>query len=94
MQKRVRLVTVGAGVNHLWAFARMNNNGIRERAELASTPLDGGLIALAATGDEPHDAFWTDLFARLRLRPGGRGDGGDHRSVGGWCAIAHSEGGA
>ena len=71
MQKRVRLVTVGAGVNHLWAFARMNNNGIRERAELASTPLDGGLIALAATGDEPHDAFWTDLFARFDYVPAG-----------------------
>ena len=71
LNKRVRLVTVGAGVNHLWAFAKMNNNGIRERAELVTTPLDADLIALAATGDQPHDAFWTDLFARFDYVPAG-----------------------
>jgi len=71
LHKRIRLVTLGSGINHLWNFAQMADNGIREREELASTPLDPRLIALAATGAEPHDAFWTDLYARFDYVPAG-----------------------
>ncbi|MBT5775210.1 MAG: hypothetical protein HOH95_12635, partial [Dehalococcoidia bacterium] len=64
-EKPIRLITMGSGLNHLWAFASMRNNGVPERVALAEGRLDPDVVARAGDTRTSIDTFWTDLYARF-----------------------------
>jgi dienelactone hydrolase len=68
---RLRLLTFGSGINHLWTFASLGSDGLPQRRDLAELPLDAAVLCQAKGRADWEGPFWRDVYSRFDPVPGG-----------------------
>jgi hypothetical protein len=68
---QVRFLTLGSSINPLWSWARADQSGLPQRVGIARKQIDPRLLERWQTSKPPRLPFWTDVFARFDLVPGG-----------------------